>query len=156
MRRALNKLNAARSVREMLSTEASTSAAADLPTAEEEIALEEEVAVEEDGPTLVGTGQESRFYTCHVCGDNWLSVKEVGTEGSCKITFVHQMGMAPVLKRVAHMQANVLLSESAVGLWEYYVDDVEIEETTWHAKLSSRRRVLKSICSNWSFADADW
>lgn len=107
-----------------------------------------EVAVEEHGDPLIGADQESRFYTCHVCGDNWLSVKEVGTDGDCRITFVHQMGMAPVLKRVAHMQNQILLTENSVGLWEYYIDDLEIEEESWHAKLNSRRRVLKSICSN--------
>ena len=107
-----------------------------------------EVAVEDYGDPLLASEQESRFYTCHVCGDNWLSVKEVGSEGDCTITFVHQMGMAPVLKRVAHMHTHVLLTESSVGLWEYYMDDIAIEEATWHAKLNSRRRVLKSICSN--------
>ena len=107
-----------------------------------------EVAVEEQGDAVMASDQESRFYTCHVCGDNWLSVKEVGNDGDCRITFVHQMGMAPVVKRVAHMHNHVLLAENSVGLWEYYVDDETIEEDSWHAKLNSRRRVLKSICSN--------
>ncbi len=107
-----------------------------------------EVAVEEQGDSLIDTDQESRFYTCHVCGDNWLSVKEVGEDGDCRITFVHQMGMAPVLKRIAHMQNQILLPENSVGLWEYYIDDMEIAEESWHAKLNSRRRVLKSICAN--------
>ncbi len=107
-----------------------------------------EVAVEEQGDPLVASEQESRFYTCHVCGDNWLSVKEMGHTGDCKITFVHQMGMAPVLKRVAHMRNHVLLAENSVGLWEYYVDDESADEEYWHEKLNSRRRVLKSICSN--------
>lgn len=107
-----------------------------------------EVAVDEQGGSILESEQESRFYTCHVCGDNWLSVKEVGINGDCMITFVHQMGMAPVLKRVAHMQNNVLITESSVGLWEYYIDDVEIEEVAWHSKLSNRRKVLKSICAN--------
>ena len=71
-----------------------------------------EVAVEEQGDSLIDTDQESRFYTCHVCGDNWLSVKEVGDDGDCRITFVHQMGMAPVLKRVAHIaKSNSLARE---------------------------------------------
>lgn len=107
-----------------------------------------EVAVDEYREPVSGADQESRFYTCHVCGDNWLSVKEIANDGVCKITFVHQMGMAPVLKRVAHMQNHVLVTETSVGLWEYYVDDSEIEEATWIAKLTSRRKVLKSICSN--------
>ncbi len=107
-----------------------------------------EVAVDEYRESIPGAEQESRFYTCHVCGDNWLSVKEIATDGACKVTFVHQMGMAPVLKRVAHMQSHILVTESSIGLWEYYVDDSEIEEATWVAKLTSRRKVLKSICSN--------
>ena len=107
-----------------------------------------DVAVEENGGSLLGSEQESRFYTCHVCGDNWLSLKEVRDDGVCKVTFVHQMGMAPVLKRVALLKSSVLLTENSVGLWEYFVDDEEIEEASWHAKLQNRRKVLRSICSN--------
>ena len=91
--------------------------------------------------------QESRFYTCHVCGDNWLSVKETRKD-DCKITFVHQMGMSPELKRIAHMDTPVVVSDDTVDQWEYYVDDERIEPDAWHEKLVTRRRVLKSICSN--------
>jgi len=110
-----------------------------------------EVAVEEQGEASQASDQESKFYTCHVCGDNWLSVQEVGDNGDCRITFVHQMGMAPILKRVAHMHNHVLFTEQSAqsaGLWEYFLDDESVEEDSWHAKLNSRRRVLKSICSN--------
>jgi hypothetical protein len=107
-----------------------------------------EVAVEDNGKSLLDAEQESRFYTCHVCGDNWLSVKEMDDQGQCKITFIHQMGMAPILKRVAHMQNQVLITETSIDLWEYYVDDVETEEGAWHSKLNNRRKVLKSICTN--------
>jgi hypothetical protein len=107
-----------------------------------------EVAVEDNGKSLLDAEQESRFYTCHVCGDNWLSVKEMDVQGQCKITFIHQMGMAPILKRVAHMQNQVLITETSIDLWEYYVDDVETEEGAWHSKLNNRRKVLKSICTN--------
>ena len=91
--------------------------------------------------------QESRFYTCHVCGDNWLSVKETRKD-NCKITFVHQMGMSPELKRIAHMDTPIVVSDDTVDHWEYYMDDERIEPDAWHEKLVTRRRVLKSICSN--------
>lgn len=94
-----------------------------------------------------GEEQESRFYTCHVCGDNWLSVQEKSSD-DCTITFVHQMGMSPELKRIAHMDAPLLLGDSAIDHWEYYLDDEEIEEDVWFEKLKNRRRVLKSVCSN--------
>lgn len=97
--------------------------------------------------SLKGEEQESRFYTCHVCGDNWLSVKET-RRGDCKITFVHQMGMSPELKRIAHMETPVVVNDDTVGHWEYFMDDEQIEPDAWHEKLVSRRKVLKSICSN--------
>lgn len=105
-----------------------------------------EVAVEEEGDVL-GNEQESRFFTCHVCGDNWLSVKETG-EGVCQITFIHQMGMEPVLKRVAHMQTPILLSDNTVEDWDYFLGEDEVKEEEWHEKLTDRRQVLKSVCSN--------
>lgn len=110
-----------------------------------------EVAIEDDqdeDDALFDHEPESRFYTCHVCGDNWLSVKETEDTGRCKITFVHQMGMAPVLKRIAHMQTEIVLSENAVEGWTYFLDDQEIDQEVWFDKLSKRRRILKSICSN--------
>jgi hypothetical protein len=97
--------------------------------------------------SLTNGEQESRFYSCHVCGDNWLAVKEQETEG-CQVTFIHQMGMAPVLKRVAHMQTHIVINESTVENWKYYLDDEMIDETAWLAKLNDRRQVLKSVCSN--------
>jgi hypothetical protein len=63
---------------------------------------------------LLGEEQESRFYSCQVCGDNWLTVKEKTADGNCTVTFVHQMGTSPVLKRVAHCSVPVSTS-SAVG-----------------------------------------
>lgn len=103
---------------------------------------------EEEEFTSLSSGQESRFYTCHVCGDNWLSVKELDHEGRCLLTFVHQMGMAPTLKRTAQMHTPVLVREGTVGEWHYFLDDEEVEEYAWRQKLSNRRRVLKSICCN--------
>ena len=91
---------------------------------------------------------DSTFYTCHVCGDNWLSVREDEDTGESRVTFVHQMGMSPILKRVAHLQKHVVLKETTVQKWEYFFDDEAIEEQKWQEKLASRRKVLKSICTN--------
>jgi hypothetical protein len=110
-----------------------------------------DVVVEQDDvqeePKLLGEDQESRFYTCHVCGDNWLSVKETRRD-NCKITFVHQMGMSPELKRIAHMGTPVVANDDTVDKWEYYLDDERIDSDSWHEKLVKRRKVLRSICSN--------
>ncbi|TDI71457.1 MAG: hypothetical protein E2O85_02060 [Bacteroidetes bacterium] len=91
---------------------------------------------------------DSKFYTCHVCGDNWLSVREGEDTGESRVTFVHQMGMSPILKRVAHLQKHVVLKETTVEKWEYFFDDEEIEEKMWQEKLANRRKILKSICTN--------
>lgn len=91
--------------------------------------------------------QEARFYTCHVCGDNWLSVRRVA-DGDCRITFVHQMGLQPLLKRVAHMATSVVLDEDTVEHWDYFLGDNEVGEHRWLDTLDERRRVLRSICSN--------
>lgn len=90
---------------------------------------------------------EARFYTCHVCGDNWLTVRRV-EDGDCRITFVHQMGLQPLLKRTAHMATPVLLQEETVDRWDYYLGDDAVGEGHWRATLDERRRVLRSICSN--------
>lgn len=107
-----------------------------------------DVAVEGENHSLFDRDQESRFFTCHVCGDNWLSVKEKTDEGDQQITFIHQMGMEPVLKRVAHLQAPMLAKEQLIDYWDYYVDDEQIAEEVWREKLESRRSILKSICCN--------
>ena len=91
--------------------------------------------------------QEARFFTCHVCGDNWLSVRQVES-GDCRITFVHQMGLQPTLKRVAHLATPVVINESTVEQWDYFWGDDEVEEEEWMEHLGERRRILKSICSN--------
>ena len=90
---------------------------------------------------------EARFFTCHVCGDNWLTVRRV-ENGDCKITFVHQMGLQPLLKRTAHMTTPVVLNEDTVEQWEYYLGDDEVAEHRWRDTLEGRRKVLRSICSN--------
>ncbi len=106
------------------------------------------VEAEELEELLGGVDTESRFFTCHVCGDNWLSVKEKPVEGDCQITFIHQMGMSPILKRIAHMQTPVVLQESTVDHWDYYLDDNPVEKEEWFGKLEKRRKLLKSICTN--------
>jgi len=106
-----------------------------------------EVSVAEEDETKE-EGSDSTFYSCHVCGDNWLSVREDENGGDSRVTFVHQMGMSPVLKRVAFLQRDDVLQDTAVDKWEYYFDDEEIEENTWQEKLLNRRKILKSICTN--------
>lgn len=91
--------------------------------------------------------QEARFFTCHVCGDNWLTVRRVDGD-DCRITFVHQMGLQPLLKRTAHMSTPVVLKEETVDRWDYFLGDDEVGEGRWRATLDERRRVLRSICSN--------
>lgn len=97
---------------------------------------------------LLGGEQESRFYSCQVCGDNWLSVKEKSASGECTITYVHQMGTSPVLKRVAHMTNTVVIDDENVDEWEYYVGDEPVREEEWRSTLSDRRDILKSVCMN--------
>ena len=52
----------------------------------------------------LGGEHEARFFTCHVCGDNWLSVKQTDFGGDCRITFVHQMGMK-LVQLPCHVEA---------------------------------------------------
>lgn len=92
--------------------------------------------------------EESRFYSCHVCGDNWLSIRRQDDDGQRKVTFIHQMGVEPVLRRIAHLQAELLNDNRAVDHWEYYLDDDEVAEGEWMDKLEDRRKVLRAICSN--------
>lgn len=91
--------------------------------------------------------QEAQFFTCHVCGDNWLSIREV-VSGDCTITYVHQMGMRPLLKRVAHMSNPVVLNEETVDHWAYFLGDDPVGEADWRRRLARRRDVLRAVCSN--------
>lgn len=92
--------------------------------------------------------EESRFYSCHVCGDNWLSIRRRDDDGHNKVTFIHQMGVQPVLRRVAHLQAEIVINDRTVDHWEYFLDEDEVGEGEWMDKLADRRKVLKAICSN--------
>ena len=104
-------------------------------------------ADEADSLDFLVDEHEARFFTCHVCGDNWLTVRRV-EGGDCKITFVHQMGLQPLLKRTAFMSTPVVLTEDTVEHWDYYLGDDEVGEDAWRDTLDERRRVLRSICSN--------
>lgn len=100
-------------------------------------------------PSFLTDGDtETRFFNCHVCGDNWLSIKQVDIEGQCQIVFIHQMGATPLLKRVAQMQTPVVVNEQTVATWEYFLDEAEISEENWRDQLEHRRKILKSICTN--------
>lgn len=103
---------------------------------------------EDEAPDIAGDDQDSRFYSCQVCGDNWLSVKETTQNGECTITYVHQMGTSPVLKRVAHMSNQVIVNDDNVDEWEYFKGEEPVEEDEWQDLLSSRRDTLKSTCVN--------
>ena len=104
-------------------------------------------ADEADSFDVTTDEHEARFFTCHVCGDNWLTVRR--TEGAdCKITFVHQMGLQPLLKRTAYMSTPVLLTEDTVERWDYFLGDDPVGEGDWRDTLDERRRVLRSICTN--------
>lgn len=107
--------------------------------ADEEEVREDPISMEEE---------EARFYTCHVCGDNWLTVRRVEPDGACQITFVHQMGLQPTLKRVAYMQTHILTSEESVDRWDYFMGEDSVEEDEWRENLDERRQLLRSICSN--------
>ena len=101
-----------------------------------------------DGEEPPTAEQESRFFTCHVCGDNWLSVKETSHEGNAQVTFIHQMGMEPVLKRIAYLEGPPLVQDDRAEDWVYFIDDEEADEEAWFDRLADRRQMLKSICSN--------
>jgi len=110
-----------------------------------QVVLEEE---QDEIQDLLGGEQESRFYSCQVCGDNWLSVREKTADGDCTVTFVHQMGTSPVLKRVAHMDNPLLVSDENVDEWRYYKGDEPVAEEEWYDTLDDRRDTLKSTCMN--------
>lgn len=103
----------------------------------------------DEGEDLVPLEEhESRFLSCHVCGDNWLSVKLTEADGDCHITFVHQMGIQPTLKRVARLSTPIVVSEDTVERWDYFLGDDEVEAGEWRRHLSRRRSILKAVCSN--------
>lgn len=92
--------------------------------------------------------RDSTFYTCQVCGDNWLSVKDVDPSGKCQLTFIHQMGAEPQLKRVASMQTSVVINDGTVENWDYFSGEEQVDEDKWREQLYQRREILKSICCN--------
>ncbi len=91
---------------------------------------------------------EVHFYSCQVCGDNWLSLKRTAMGGACELEFVHQMGMKPVLRRAAQLSNTVVMSEASVDHWAYFYGDAEVEEDDWRGRLDKRRSVLKATSLN--------
>lgn len=91
--------------------------------------------------------QESRFHTCQVCGDNWLTVEQV-SEAEKTVTVVHQMGMSPALKRIGAIPAGENLLGTFLGTWEYFLDDEAVAEADWFSNLAERRRMLRSMSLN--------
>jgi hypothetical protein len=107
-----------------------------------------EVEVEEglDAPPLEDSTQDSEFVSCHVCGDNWLSIRELGVH-RVRMTFLHQMGMSPLLKCVGHIVPGDTFDDDDEE-WEFFVDDEVVDEDAWEGLLAERREVLRSVCSN--------
>jgi hypothetical protein len=58
------------------------------------------------------------------------------------------MGTSPVLKRVAHMDNPLLVSDENVDEWAYYKGDEPIPEEEWYDTLDDRRDTLKATCMN--------
>jgi hypothetical protein len=102
----------------------------------------------EEAEPMPAKDQESRFFSCHVCGDNWFSLKETDQSGCCHITYIHQMGVAPLLKRVVSIDTSIGADDINVDLWDYYLGETQVPVNQWLAQLDERRRTLKSICSN--------
>lgn len=108
-----------------------------------------DVIVTEDEINISGDdedGRESRYFTCRVCGDNFLSMRE-DFHGHSSITFIHQMGHDPELRRIGHVEDIDRVDDGPV-LWEYYVGDQLVGETDWVNRLRQRRKVLRSVCTN--------
>ena len=101
----------------------------------------------DDDPLGDFGGEEARFYSCPLCGDNWLALRRDRVDGRADVTFVHQMGIQPVLRRTAHLASSVL-TEAAVDGWDYFYGDDAVSEGAWRTRLDARRRVLRSICTN--------
>ena len=106
-----------------------------------------DVEPDEVGALGLDDDSQARFITCHVCGDNWLSVRRV-EDDACTVTFVHQMGLQPLLRRTAVMDTPLVMSEDAVDRWDYYFGDETVDEDRWQTRLANRRHVLKAVCSN--------
>ena len=102
----------------------------------------------ENGEGAFEDADEAHFYTCQVCGDNWLSIKRNPLGGDCELTFVHQTNVEPLLRRTATMSNAVVMTERSVDHWSYFLGDDEVEETDWRAQLVERRRLLKAACTN--------
>jgi hypothetical protein len=96
----------------------------------------------------LGGDHESRFFTCHVCGDNWLVVRVTVAGGGTRITFIHQMGMEPTLRRCTNLSSPVQVMETGTHMWDYFLGEDAVAEGEWLALLQRRRLLLRSSCSN--------
>lgn len=101
----------------------------------------------DDFQAMMGADQESQFYSCHVCGDNWLSIRETANSGRARLMFMHQMGMSPTLKRIAHLTEDDR-GHTEVDHWEFFLGDEVVHEEEWEEALDERRSILRSVCSN--------
>ncbi|MEM8599837.1 MAG: hypothetical protein AAGF99_07950 [Bacteroidota bacterium] len=105
----------------------------------------EEIEIDDE---VLDADPDARFYSCHVCGDNWLAVRTTPpAKARAIVTFIHQMGLTPTLKRIAYLHPR-LNAHDEVERWVYFRDDDEIDEAEWTAHLLRRRRTLRSICTN--------
>lgn len=92
--------------------------------------------------------KDSLFFSCHVCGDNWLSIRTTSESGRPLLVFVHQMGMNPILKRAGVFRFTYPEDGMVVDDWEYFIGDDSVTEGTWRTELDRRRFLLRSTCMN--------
>lgn len=102
----------------------------------------------QDGEGLSDRGGGSQFFSCHVCGDNWLSMRTTSKSGKPMLVFVHQMGMDPMLKRAGVLRFLYPEDAMIVDDWEYFIGENAVAEDTWRSELDRRRFVLRSTCMN--------
>lgn len=100
---------------------------------------------------MVG-GDDARelvVFACRVCGDNWLCVEHEEPGEDARITFVHQLGSRPSLKRVlVGRETSALRRGSEIGEWTYLIDDEPVSRRRWSRKLRARRRLLRAMLNN--------
>lgn len=93
-----------------------------------------------------GIGEESVFYTCFVCGDNWTSSKV--TEEDAEIVFVHQIDWFPLLRREIQLPSVTLVNDVDDEDWDYYLGSKNIEQKKWFNVLKRRRDEIKASLVN--------
>lgn len=101
-----------------------------------------------DGDEFTEGDVGSQFFSCHVCGDNWLSMRTTSKSGKPMLVFVHQMGMDPMLKRAGVLRFIYPEDAMVVDDWEYFIGEDAVTEESWRTELDRRRFVLRSTCMN--------